>query len=105
MVRVERSKKKGFGMKKLPRRDKLKIYGDVLFILYSESKKEQVVLTRVQLKTNVPFDRLKTYIAELKELGLIQDEPSLKLTEKGKQYLSEYQTVLDFMKRMGLTYR
>jgi len=29
----------------------------------------------------------------------------LKLTEKGKQYLREYETVLDFMKRMGLTYR
>ena len=83
----------------------MKIYGDLLFILYSESKKEKVVLTRVQLKINVPFDRLKTYIADLKELGLIQDETSLKLTEKGKLYLREYETVLDFMKRMGLTYR
>jgi predicted transcriptional regulator len=91
-------------MRKLPRRDKLKIYGDLLFILYSESKKEKVVLTRVQLKTNVPFDRVKTYIADLKELGLILDEPSLKLTEKGKLYLREYETVLDFMKRIGLVY-
>jgi predicted transcriptional regulator len=92
-------------IRKIPRRDKLKIYGDILFILYTESKKDKVVLTHVQLKTNVPFDRLKTYIAELKELGLVQDEPSLKLTEKGKQYLREYETVIDFMKRMGLTYR
>jgi predicted transcriptional regulator len=91
-------------MRKLPRRDKLKIYGDLLSILYSESKEEKVVLTHVQLKSNVPFDRLKTYIAELKELGLIQDKPSLKLTDKGKMYLREYETVLDFMKRMGLTY-
>jgi len=83
----------------------LKIYGDLLFILYSESKKEKVVLTRVQLRINVPFDRLKTYLSELKELGLVQDEMSPKLTEKGKQYLREYETVLDFMKRMGLTYR
>ena len=92
-------------MRKLPRRDKLKIYGDLLFILYSESKKEKVILTHVQLKTNVPFDRLKIYVAELKELGLIQDESSLKLTDKGKQYLREYETVLDFMKRMGLAYQ
>jgi predicted transcriptional regulator len=91
-------------MRKLPRRDKLKIYGDLLLILYNESRAEKVVLTRVQLKSNVPFDRLKTYIAELKELGLIQDESSLKLTDKGKQYLREYETVLDFMKRMGLAY-
>ncbi len=92
-------------MRKLPRRDKLKIYGDLLFILYSESKKEKVVLTRVQLKINVPFDRLKHYIAELVELGLIEDENSLRLTEKGKLYLREYEKVLDFMKRMGLTYQ
>lgn len=91
-------------MRKLPRRDKLKIYGDLLSILHNESKKEKVVLTRVQLRTNVPFDRLKTYIVELKELGLIMDEPSLQLTEKGKQYLREYEAVLDFMKRMGLSY-
>jgi len=92
-------------MRKLPRRDRLKIYGDLLSILYSETRKEKVILTRVQLKANVPFDRLKAYIIELKELGLIQDETSPKLTEKGKVYLREYETVLDFMKRMGLTYQ
>ena len=104
-VRVRRPQKERLELRKLPRRDKLKIYGDLLFILYTESKKEKVVLTRVQLKINVPFDRLKTYIADLKELGLIEDESSLKLTEKAKLYLREYETVLDFMKRMGLTYR
>ena len=92
-------------MKKLPRRDKLKIYGDLLSILYEEAKTEKVVLTRIQLRTNVPFDRLKIYLKELVELGLINDEPTIKLTEKGKQYIKEYQTVLDFMTRMGLTYR
>jgi predicted transcriptional regulator len=91
-------------MKKISRRDRLKIYGDVLSILYSEGRAEKIVLTRVQLRTNVPFDRLKSYIAELKDLGLIQLEPSLRLTEKGKQYLTEYEKVLEFMKRMGLTY-
>ena len=101
---MKRPQKKVFWMRKLPRRDKLKIYGDLLSILYSESKKEKVVLTHVQLKSNVPFDRLKTYIIELKGLGLILEEPSLKLTDKGKLYLREYDTVLDFMKRMGLTY-
>jgi len=83
----------------------MKIYGDLLFILYRESRKEKVVLTRVQLKINVPFDRLKKYITELVELGLIEDEISLKLTEKGKSYIREYEKVLDFMKRMGLTYQ
>ena len=91
-------------MKKLARRDKMKIYRDLLSILESESK-EEIVLTRLQLKLNVPFDRLKQYLTQLRELDLITDETSPKLTEKGKQYVREYEKVLDFMKRMGLTYQ
>jgi predicted transcriptional regulator len=92
-------------MKQITRRDKLKIYGDLLAVLYAESKEEKIVLTHVQVQINVPFDRLKTYISELNDLGLIQDQTSLKLTEKGKQYIVEYEEVLDFMKRMGVAYR
>jgi predicted transcriptional regulator len=91
--------------KKLPRRDILKIYGDLLSVLRSESKTEKVVLTHIQIRINVPFDRLKNYIIELKELGLIDNETSLKLTEKGNEFLNEYEKILDFMKRMGFTYR
>ena len=91
-------------MKKIPRRDKLKIYGDLLSVLHSESDVKKIVLIRVQAKVNVPFDRLKTYIAELVDLGLIRDETSLRLTDKGKQYIAEYENVLDFMRRMGIAY-
>jgi len=92
-------------MKTIQRRDKLKIYGDLLAALRSESGAEKIVLTQVQVRIKVPFDRLKTYIAELVDLGLIRDETSLELTRKGKQYLGEYDRVLDFIKRMGLAYR
>ncbi len=83
----------------------MKIYGDLLSILYAEASREKIVITRVQARINVPFTRLKKYIEDLKELGLIEDETSLKLTEKGKQYLAEYEFVLDFMKRMGMAYK
>ena len=92
-------------MKTIQRRDKLKIYGDLLSALLSESEAEKIVLTQVQTRIGVPFDRLKSYIAELVDLGLVRDATSLKLTEKGTQYLREYVRVLDFMKRMGLSYR
>ena len=92
-------------MKTICRRDKLKIYGDLLSVLDNESKTEKVVLTHVQARINVPFDRLKNYLAELEDLGLIQKEPSRKLTKKGRDYLREYQKILFFMKRMGLAYR
>ena len=92
-------------MKKIYRRDKMKIYGDLLSALHAESDAEKIVLTQIQVRIKVPYDRLKTYITELANLGLIKDETSLKLTKKGKQYLREYEKVLDFMNRMGLTYR
>jgi predicted transcriptional regulator len=91
-------------MKKISRRDKMKIYGDLLSILNNESKTAKIVLTHIQVQINVPYDRLKNYIYELRELDLIQDVTSLKLTEKGKQYIEEYEKVLEFMKRMGITY-
>ena len=90
---------------KIFRRDKLKIYGDLLLVLNDAPKNERIVLTWVQVRINVPFDRLKKYISDLYDLGLIEDETSLRITEKGKQYLREYEGVFDFIKRMGLTYK
>jgi predicted transcriptional regulator len=87
------------------RRDRLKVYMDLLLTLRAESTKGRIVLTHVQQKANVPFDRLKEYISELQELSLIQDEAMPKLTEKGLQYIAEYEKVVDFMNRMGLAYR
>jgi predicted transcriptional regulator len=92
-------------MMKIQRRDKMKIYGDLLSVLQAESINNRIVITKITLKSNIPFTRLKKYIADLKELGLIEDETSLKLTEKGKEYLDQYQTVSAFMKSMGIGYK
>ncbi len=93
-------------MKKIARRDKMKLYGDLLFILQAEqSEAEKIVLIRVQAKLNVSFDRLKGYLSDLESLGMIEDQISYRLTVKGKQYLKEYQKVLDFMERMGISYQ
>jgi predicted transcriptional regulator len=92
-------------MRKISRRDRLKIYGDLLAILSVESRDQRIVISRIQFKMNVPLDRLRSYILELEKLGLIVDERTLVLTEKGKEYLREYEKVLEFIKRMGLVYR
>ena len=90
-------------MRKGYRRDRFRIYGDLLSALFYQSNSaENIVLTQIQVKANVPFDRLKTYITEMKDLDLIRDETSLKLTEKGIEFLRVYEKFLDFMKRMGL---
>jgi len=81
----------------------MKIYGDLLLILQDESINKK--MTRISSKSNIPFTRLKEHIADLAELGLIEDETSLKLTEKGTEYLSQYETFLAFMKSIGMSYR
>ncbi len=91
-------------MKKIPRRDKMKIYGDLLAAISEEAKNQKIVLTRVQVRINVPYDRLKAYISELTELQLIRSDASLEITDKGRKYLKEYKRIIDFMKYMGLTY-
>jgi predicted transcriptional regulator len=91
-------------MKKIPRRDKLIIYGDLLVALQNRASSEKIVLSQVQTKINLPYDRMKTYIKDLVDLGLVEDQTSLKLTSKGKQYIKEYKRVLDFIKRMGISY-
>jgi predicted transcriptional regulator len=93
-------------MKTIARRDKMKLYGDLLFILQAEqSESEKIVLIRIQAKLNVSFDRLKNYLADLESLGLIENQVTYRLTLKGKEYLKEYQKVIDFMERMGISYR
>ena len=92
-------------MKSFPRRDRMRIYWDILLCIRDESKRGKIVLSRIQQKANVPFDRLKIYLSELCEIGLIADEKAYELTEKGRQYIAEYEKVLDFIKRMGLTYQ
>lgn len=91
-------------MKNIPRRDKLIIYGDLLVALQNRAGSEKIVLSQVQTKINLPYDRMKTYIKDLVDLGLVEDQTSLKLTSKGKQYIKEYKRVLDFIKRMGISY-
>jgi len=89
-------------LNKTPRRGRIQLYGDILAIIEAEGN-EKIVLTHIQLKSQVPFDRLKKYLSEMKTLGYIDDEKTPRLTQKGKQYKQEYMDVIDFMKRMGVT--
>ncbi|MCW4029553.1 MAG: winged helix-turn-helix domain-containing protein [Candidatus Bathyarchaeota archaeon] len=92
-------------MRKTARRDTLKIYNDLLSILNSvEYRKNKFPLTTISLKLNVPFDRFKSYLSDLNHLGLIDNETSPNLTEKGREYLAEYKKIIRFMDDMGITH-
>lgn len=92
-------------MKIKNRRDKMKIYGDLLAILNAEPRSERIILTRIQVKMNVPFDRFKQYLSDLEELEFIENQTSLRLTDKGRRYLEDYRKILDLMDHMGISYR
>ena len=93
-------------MSKKSRRTKMKIYGELLLSIKAEKANTgKIVLTRIQYKMGVPFDRLKSYVSDLEELNLIEDQQSYNLTDKGKEYLDQYKKILDFMERMGILNR
>jgi predicted transcriptional regulator len=96
---------RGSAMKIKNRRDKMKIYGDLLAILNAEPRSERIILTRIQVKMNVPFDRFKQYLSDLEELEFIENQTSLRLTDKGRRYLEDYRKILDLMNHMGISYR
>jgi len=73
-----------------------------LYIISQENDKEKLVLTKLQNRLNVPYDRFKLYLSDLKRLELVEDEVSLKLTGKGQEFLCEYMHIRDFLKRIGL---
>jgi predicted transcriptional regulator len=64
-----------------------------------------VIIKPYRFTGGASFLSLKNCIHDLRELELIEDEGSLKLTEKGKQFVGGYEKVLGFIKIMGITYR
>jgi predicted transcriptional regulator len=87
-------------IKRRPPRSKIQIYGDLLRILEGEANSKKILLTRIQRKIDVPFDRLKKYVVELQMLALIESEKTLKLTKKGKQYIQEYGIIVESIQNM-----
>jgi predicted transcriptional regulator len=87
--------------KRKPPRFKIQIYGDLLRILDREASSGKILLTRIQVKIDVPFDRLKKYVSELQGLALVENEKTLKVTKKGKQYIQEYDNIIQAIENMS----
>lgn len=89
----------------LKKRDKLQIYADILVAIYHELRRiKEAKLTRVQYKVGVPFDRFKGYVEELRVLGFVENQGTLKLTEKGFEFLEEYSRLLELLNRREETF-
>jgi predicted transcriptional regulator len=59
--------------------------------------------TRVQLKSNLAYDKFARYLEELQNKEMIKQHP-LTITERGKDFLQDYQRIADFVLEMGIKY-
>jgi predicted transcriptional regulator len=88
---------------KVEKRNKFQIYFDVLNMLYDEiSEHDKVSPTRVAHKANLPYDRFQRALEHLVQLGMISNVgEELAVTEKGLEYVKEFEKINDFLRRMG----
>ena len=90
------------------KRSKFELVGDILEAIQRDaSKSGSARMTRVQAMVNMPYDRMKDYVENLAEIGLIElihhsPYSELRLTEKAHQFLSEYERVKSFQSTLGL---
>jgi len=59
--------------------------------------------TRVQLRSNLGYDKLARYLDELENKKMILQSPLL-ITEKGQDFLQDYNRISNFMLEIGIKY-
>jgi len=59
--------------------------------------------TRVQLRSNLAYDKLARYLDELENKKMILQSPLL-ITEKGRDFLQDYDRISNFVLDMGIKY-
>jgi predicted transcriptional regulator len=92
----------------LHKRSRFELYGDILVGIRQDIQSNSSArLTRVYGKSNVPYNRFKSYINDLKKNSLIEimnvnNHEEIKLTNRGLEYIQEYYRVNKFLKAFGL---
>lgn len=87
------------------KRDKIEIVYDILSAV--EKKGGKIKPTHLLYKANLSHQRMKKYLAELLEKGLIAEQKDdanrwYTLTEKGTQFITEYTRIRKFTESFGL---
>ena len=87
------------------KRDKIQIIQDILTAI--QKKGGKIKPTHLLYKANLSHQRMKKYLSELLEKGMIQeiDERGNKfytITEKGNKFIAEYARIKEFTESFGL---
>ena len=81
----------------------MEIYNDILSAINVELTNGEAKPTRVQTLSNLAYDKLVRYLNELEGKKMIMQDP-LQITEKGRNFLQDYDRIKGFVLDMGLKY-
>ena len=83
----------------------MQIYNDILSAINLElvNTNSEAKPTRIQSLSNLAYDKLVRYLNELERKEMILQIP-LRITEKGQEFLQDYDRIEGFMLEMGLKY-
>ena len=81
----------------------MEIYNDILSAINVELTNGEAKPTRVQTLSNLAYDKLVRYLNELEGKEMIMQDP-LQITEKGRDFLQDYDRIKGFVLDMGLKY-
>jgi predicted transcriptional regulator len=81
----------------------MQIYNDILCAISQELATGEAKPTRVQSLSNLAYDKLVRYLDELEGRNMIRRDP-LGITEKGRDFLQDYDRINDFLLVMGVKY-
>ena len=94
-----------FNLPPKPRRIKLQLYNDILKAITDEittKDKKKKKTTRVQLRSNLVYDKLARYLDELESKNMILQFGLI--TDKGRDFLQDYDRISSFVLEMGIKY-
>jgi predicted transcriptional regulator len=81
----------------------MEIYNDVLSAIKMELISGEARTTKVQSMSNLAYDKLTRYLGELETKNMITVNP-LAITDKGHNFLQDYDRIKDFLQEMGVKY-
>jgi predicted transcriptional regulator len=81
----------------------MEIYNDILSAINMELTNGEAKPTRVQILSNLAYDKLVRYLNELEGKKMIMQDP-LQITEKGRDFLQDYDRIKSFVLDMGVKY-
>jgi predicted transcriptional regulator len=81
----------------------MEIYNDILSAINLELTNDEAKPTRVQTLSNLAYDKLVRYLNELEGKKMIMQDP-LQITEKGRDFLQDYDRIKGFVLDMRVKY-